>query len=155
MDRDKTLYAAVKVLEDLTGTLAMTALPASLLAPATVGRALVEMVRDTEFMQNMENLRASHEGRAAGKKTVTKKVAVVCSNASGDRDIYQSIVHGPQECFDEGEHYDAVKEQARDEGYGGPWAPFDEDDRAGQLIFAFMDWTDVGSMFIGYSAGGE
>ena len=55
------------------------------------------------------------------------KIVVAATNANGDSDLYFFILDDiPEDCYDNGDHFDAAIEQAENEGYEHPMVVFDD-----------------------------
>ena len=70
---------------------------------------------------------------------------VVAGNGFDGPDFYFCKVECNQEQYDNGEHYDAAKSAAANNGYDSPMVAFDENDPP-KLLFDLFNW-DSASVF--------
>jgi len=70
------------------------------------------------------------------------RVLVSARNVSGEPDFYPCIVYCTQDQYDNGDHYEAARQQAIDEGYD-PFLAYDENDTGLQRILHKFGWTSV------------
>ncbi|WP_321935220.1 hypothetical protein [Paraburkholderia sp. J8-2] len=68
------------------------------------------------------------------------KVAVLCDNAQGERELRTYAMRHDNVDGAEGEHYEVALACAVDEGYGGTMVAFDEHDPAARHLFATAAW---------------
>lgn len=68
-------------------------------------------------------------------------MAVACTNANGEPDIFFCLVLADEDQIDNGEHYVIAKNKASSEGYN-PVLAYDKAD-SGQAILSLMDWSNV------------
>jgi hypothetical protein len=72
----------------------------------------------------------------------TIKCAVFALNSNGEPDVFYVNVTGPEECIDNGDHYDAAKDAAALHGFD-PVMACDENDPAwAQLALAGLERPD-------------
>ena len=76
------------------------------------------------------------EDEAGGQKTVMCVVA--CHNAQGEPDLAFVKVRCTQSQYDEGDHYIAAEQWARDDNYEPPFVVFDEADAPAALLTMFV-----------------
>lgn len=72
---------------------------------------------------------------------------VACHNANGVPVLWPVTVTGEKEQMDEGEHYEAAKKAADEQGYEGPFVVFDEFDTCsfgGINLFTMDIWGSNG-----------
>jgi hypothetical protein len=62
--------------------------------------------------------------------TVKHKVAVACTNANGEADLFVTTVEVTTEQIALGEHYDIAESKADEEGYSKPFICFDEHEQS-------------------------
>jgi hypothetical protein len=76
-------------------------------------------------------------------KTISIKCAVAATNSGGEPDFYFAKVECTPTAYNEGQHYDAIKSRAVDEGYEGPMVAFDELDWAGKALMGLFAWDSA------------
>lgn len=74
------------------------------------------------------------------------KTVTACTNSEGSPDFTFSVIRCTQDQYDEGDHYEAAKDQAREDGYEGEMVVFDENDIANgpTWLIGFFEWTSLG-----------
>jgi hypothetical protein len=65
----------------------------------------------------------------------------------GEPDFYFCKVDCTKKQFDEGDHYETIKEQAEEEGYGDCGLAYDENDPPGEALMGLFDW-DTASIIV-------
>ena len=68
------------------------------------------------------------------------KCAISCRNGMGEPDFYFCKVDCTQKQYDEGDHYETIREQAEEEGYGDCGLAYDENDAPGMALMSLFDW---------------
>lgn len=61
-------------------------------------------------------------------------------NCSGEPDLFFANIVCSKKQYECGEHYDAIKEIAGEEGYEEPCVTFDENDAAGKALLPLFKW---------------
>jgi hypothetical protein len=70
------------------------------------------------------------------------KMVVAATNANGEPDLFFCKVICSKEQYEEGDHYDAAKDQAKLEGYESEMVAFDENDPPKSLFELFV-WNSA------------
>jgi len=71
------------------------------------------------------------------------KVAVVCRNAEGAVDFHTCTPEVTEAERQEGKHYELACENAEENGYEGPFLPFDAEDPAVKALAAVATWFET------------
>lgn len=71
------------------------------------------------------------------------KCIVACTNSSGEPDLYFAKVKCTKDQYETGKHYDAIKDEAANEGYMEPFIVYDQNDRAGKFMLSLFVWDSA------------
>jgi hypothetical protein len=71
--------------------------------------------------------------------TYDYRCAIVCHNANGQPDLVRCRVRATREQYQDGQHYEAAKNWAKENGYEGPFIVFDENDPWGDDLYYLQD----------------